>query len=250
MKKNFKAIAAIVMAAVITASFGTEAAFAAEHKTGEKTEEYTLISREILHMAAKTDRVAVPARVKGNDTQEFVNYMYYTQMLGHRFETEDLGWEYDYNGDLAGVTVKDRTAVAEACETNQVTEQMISERIAGLEPSLETARMLYSEIALNSEYDHTRQCYSAYDVLVNHKSICNGFSMLYAKELSGLGIENSIVHGYYNGGFHAWNVFELDGITYTADVTFAVCDKNRMWDYFQADATMTLGDGRSISNVW
>ena len=82
-------------------------------------------------------------------------------------------------------------------------------------------------IGLNT-YDH--ECanagdachisHTAYGALINHTSVCDGYSMAYSYLLEGLGIESLVVGGTASGGGHAWNLVKHEDNWYEVDSTW------------------------------
>lgn len=58
------------------------------------------------------------------------------------------------------------------------------------------------------------------------RASCSGYSEYYMLACNAIGLDVGIIHGYVNGGYHAWNFIYKDGIRYNIDV---------LWD----DATET-----------
>ncbi len=82
-------------------------------------------------------------------------------------------------------------------------------------------RYLYDYIVGNTDYvagaDENQNIIS---VLLNHRSVCNGYAktLQYLSQL--MGIPAILVGGTAEGGPHAWNVILMDGAWYQIDVTF------------------------------
>ena len=91
----------------------------------------------------------------------------------------------------------------------------------------EKVRGVYDYICRNITYDYDhmnnydyRLQYSAYGALVNGTAVCQGYAVLLYRLLLELGVDNRIVTGIGNGGPHAWNIVQLDGLYYNADSTW------------------------------
>lgn len=147
----------------------------------------------------------------------------------------------------------DYAACKDVIDKHNEAERLIAEKINGRAATLETVQQLYAEVVNNTTYDRTYETYTtAYDVLVNHQSTCHGIAILMNKMLEQLGIESYYVVGNTSAGYHAWNTCIVDGNAYTYDATYALNRKgtDRMWNTFKADSSMTLGDGRTIQNIY
>ncbi len=95
---------------------------------------------------------------------------------------------------------------------------------------IEKVEAVYRYLATSATYDlslrnNEERC-SAYDALVLHKSVCQGFANAVYKLLRELGIMNRIVTGevYYENEWrvHAWNLVRIDDVWYHLDATTEV----------------------------
>ena len=62
--------------------------------------------------------------------------------------------------------------------------------------------------------------WSAYGALVKHQAVCQGYALAFYRLALELGVDARIVTGIGNGGAHAWNVAQLDGLYYYLDSTW------------------------------
>ena len=99
--------------------------------------------------------------------------------------------------------------------------------------------VVYEWICQNVAYDYDNLenedyvlKYTAYAALVDRTAVCQGYSNLLYRLLLELGIDNRIITGTGNGGAHAWNIVQLDGLYYNVDVT---------WDASRHQAGMEYG---------
>ncbi|WP_036610425.1 transglutaminase domain-containing protein [Oribacterium sp. P6A1] len=85
----------------------------------------------------------------------------------------------------------------------------------------EKIKYIYDYIIENTEYvpgsDENQNIVS---VLLNHRSVCNGYAKTFQYLSQQLGIPAVLVTGYAEGGLHAWNAVLMDGAWYQFDVTF------------------------------
>ncbi|MBQ1206018.1 MAG: hypothetical protein IIX67_02325 [Clostridia bacterium] len=97
------------------------------------------------------------------------------------------------------------------------------------------AKTVYSYICENVDYYYgelrtadQKLKYTAYSALINKTAVCQGYASLYYRLLRELGINCRTITGQGNGGNHAWNIVEVDGVYFNADTTWdAVSNKNR-----------------------
>ena len=69
--------------------------------------------------------------------------------------------------------------------------------------------------AFDSPYNQT-----AYSALVNGQTVCAGYSHAFQYLMQKMGIPCSYILGYAQGGYHSWNLVQLDGEHYMMDVTW------------------------------
>ena len=96
------------------------------------------------------------------------------------------------------------------------------------------------------------EIYSAYGAVINRECVCQGYAVAAYRMLLDLGVDCRIITGIGNGGGHAWNIIELDGLYYNADATwdaiwhqagldyewYLTCDAN-FYDHYRDEAFMT-----------
>lgn len=83
-------------------------------------------------------------------------------------------------------------------------------------------RYVYDTIVTSTDYDvNSPDNQNVISVLINHKSVCQGYAKTMQLLLSKMGIESTMVFGTVsNGESHAWNAIKADGQWYYADVTW------------------------------
>ena len=97
-------------------------------------------------------------------------------------------------------------------------------RLAGVSELVEKVRILHDYVAMNCEYDtrginNPRPIYrTAYDVLVRHLAVCEGYVMGYRYLLSLAGIESEEVES--DKMRHCWSYLHINDNWYHVDVTF------------------------------
>ena len=72
----------------------------------------------------------------------------------------------------------------------------------------------------NLEDDTYKLKYTAYAALMDRTAVCQGYAVLLYRLMLELGIDCRVVTGIGNGGGHAWNIVEMDGLYYNADATW------------------------------
>lgn len=82
----------------------------------------------------------------------------------------------------------------------------------------EKALFLHDTIVATTSYDLTYSNYDAYDVLVTHEAVCQGYALAYMDLMRAAGVDC-----YYLASDslnHAWNMVEIDGSFYHVDATW------------------------------
>jgi transglutaminase/protease-like cytokinesis protein 3 len=84
----------------------------------------------------------------------------------------------------------------------------------------EKVKAIHDFIINSVSYDTTLKGNSAYDALVNHSAVCEGYAMAAYRMFTEAGLEAKIISGYGNGVPHAWNIVKVDGKWYNIDLTW------------------------------
>jgi len=73
--------------------------------------------------------------------------------------------------------------------------------------------------------------YSAYGALVEKDCVCQGYASALYRLLLEMGVDCRVIAGIGNGGPHAWNIIEMDGLYYDADATWDASCSQAGWEY-------------------
>lgn len=101
--------------------------------------------------------------------------------------------------------------------------QGLDEVLSSVESSMspaDKAMAVYIYLAENTLYKESADAHTGYDVLVNHKGVCDGLANAYALAMNTLGIPCGVVSNYSKN--HSWNIVKLNGIWYFVDLTNGV----------------------------
>ena len=82
---------------------------------------------------------------------------------------------------------------------------------------------------------------------LNGNGVCATYAMLFYKAASRLGIKTYICYGYAGGGYHAWNMVELDGETYFYDVTWFDDD---VYDFTYLHSETSWDRNYALNDIW
>ncbi len=77
---------------------------------------------------------------------------------------------------------------------------------------------LHDYLVTHTQYDQTYQRHSAYNAIVDHKAVCQGYAEAYADLAKRAGIQAVVITSRYNN--HAWNAVNLNNNWYYVDCTF------------------------------
>ena len=95
-------------------------------------------------------------------------------------------------------------------------------------------KYVHDYLVNNCEYDYAalekisnisvdpkvEQAYTSYGAFVTGDCVCDGYSKAFQIIMNIFDIHCVKVHGYANGGYHAWNQIEVGGEKYYIDVTW------------------------------
>lgn len=176
----------------------------------------------------------------GSFSQDTLKKAYDCLMMDHPelFWSESFTYVTSYvNNSIAGRCVEFEYTMTRAQieKTNKEIEQAllgIVREIGTVEPSYETARLVYAWMVENCTYDVSNMDQSLYSVLVNRSGVCASFAKAYEFIMQCLGIPCTCVNGRLASGSgilgvssnigHEWNLVYLDGSWSHVDVTSAL----------------------------
>lgn len=148
-------------------------------------------------------------------------------------ETE-YSCKYLKNGSCVEISLKyNETAnyLAEAKERFNAATAHILAGVETISGTYQRERYVHDALVQLVEYDaNVTMNQSAYSALVNGKSVCAGYARAFQHLMQQLKIPCYYCTGY-TGEDHAWNIVNIDGIYYNADVTWADAD-TVLYDYF------------------
>ena len=169
------------------------------------------------------------------------------------------GYSYNYRGNTIKITLATRDFWNLSVSHRKYTEAFYDkvDYILSLankyNTDFEKALFVHDYIAGITTYDHdaaednsdgrwsiqSDYAFSSYGGLVNGKFVCGGYSAAYQLIMQQLGIECAWVSGYTSdGGYHAWNLVNLDGKYYWTDLTWDDVD-----DWTTSGGKVTYIDG-------
>lgn len=148
-------------------------------------------------------------------------------------------WQVDISYAYSGTQVTQATyTYTFSFYTCKEQEDYVTQRLSGevypalklSDPGLTDAQKIcriYTWITTNVSYDYENlnddsnlTKYTAYGALHDGKAVCQGFAGLVYRICMDNGIDCRIVTGTANGGDHAWNMAQVDGVYYLLDATW------------------------------
>lgn len=142
-------------------------------------------------------------------------------VVGYEFSKYTLG-EQLVSVEFSGKYTMD---MQERDEKSKELYEKSKEFLKGISPKdsdYEKVKYLYETIILNTEYVlDAPESQNVYSVLVNHKSVCQGYAKTFQLLCLQLGIPCTLIVGLDNiGEGHAWNLVQIDGNYYLSDITW------------------------------
>lgn len=139
-------------------------------------------------------------------------YTYTKYMLGDKILSIEFAGNYSMD-------------IATAKEKKIQLEEAVSKILSGIsveETDYTKIKYVYETLILNTDYDLTApENQNIYSVLVNQKSVCQGYAKATQYLLNRLGVECTLVQGTVDTGEgHAWNLVMSDGSFYYVDATW------------------------------
>lgn len=159
--------------------------------------------------------------------------------LGDYYDKTRGAWRVDISYAYSGTQVTQATyTYTFSFYTGKEQEDYVTQRLSGevypalklSDPGLTDAQKIcriYTWITTNVSYDYENlnddsnlTKYTAYGALHDGKAVCQGFAGLFYRICMDNGIDCRIVTGTANGGGHAWNMAQVDGVYYLLDATW------------------------------
>ncbi len=118
--------------------------------------------------------------------------------------------------------------IAVSYETTLDQERIVDNKVASILKSLklndasdyEKVKKIHDYVINLASYDKTYTRSSAYELLVNKSSVCEGYTLSAYRLFTDAGLETKIITGYGKGESHAWNIVKVNGEWYNIDLTW------------------------------
>ena len=117
-------------------------------------------------------------------------------------------------------TVSYYTTAEQEKAVDSAVRSMISSLDVGTGSDYEVIKAVYNWVTSKVTYeenDTSLLVFTAYGAAVQHRAVCQGYSVLMYRVLTELGIPCRVIPGTGNGQSHAWNIAAVDGKYYYLD---------------------------------
>lgn len=177
------------------------------------------------------------------------------------YDHPELFWvenEYSFKYDLTGTCITidlkfNELAYNNFSEKKKVFENMAGEIISGAKKystDLKKEKYVHDTLVNLLHYElNSFLNQSAYSAIVNHSSVCAGYSKAFQYILMQLNIPCYYVTGYSSGN-HAWNIVYLDGKYYNVDLTWDNTGYNSYAYFNKSDSEFSTTHSRNGLSVY
>lgn len=174
-----------------------------------------------LKITASKKRDRAIARLFGNIVNFHPEYFYVGNILRlskspkGRYEYVELGYAYRFSA------LGKKLAACERGLANLLS--WVPEQASDLEKVKAVHDWLVRNCTYDANADYEKDRWSPYNVygaLVNHKPVCQGYSLAFLLAMRQLGIEATCVGQYVGKQGHMWNRVRVDGSWYHVDLTY------------------------------
>lgn len=143
---------------------------------------------------------------------------------GSKADVRSIKLDYDFNKSECEYYVQ---------QTENRAEQILA-KADGAESLVDYLLDIHDEILKSAEYDYSLKgngTYEAFGVLNTGSGVCESYSRAYQYLCQCIAVDNILVVGLSDDEPHMWNMVQLDGEWYHADLTWDDGDNN-MIDYY------------------
>ena len=204
-----------------------------------RTAIYDSIVDAVENNKEKAEFSNIEAQVTEEDCDAAWNAVRYDYPQLFYYDSYKIGYDVIISGgvtDYVALTISYYTFAdleSEKKEFEETADYIIeSAGITSANSDYEKAKKLHNVLIGWVEYDHKAAeensanslSHTAYNAIVNHSAVCDGYARAYQYLLYKVGILSHIITGYGQSGTspenHAWNMVWLDGKPYYTDVTW------------------------------
>ena len=134
------------------------------------------------------------------------------------------GYDYTYNnsGNVISISPIYNRLAKDISGAKKALENSVSKALSvmwALPNNIERSKYAHDYLTHTTDYAEGDLDQNAYSALVQHKTVCAGYSQAYAYMMQKMGAPCAVLVGYA-GEDHAWNIVTLNGESYVTDVTW------------------------------
>ena len=134
------------------------------------------------------------------------------------------GYDYTYNnsGNVVSISPIYNRLAKDISGAKKSLEKSVSKALSvmwDLPNNIERSKYAHDYLTHTIDYSEGELDQNAYSALVQHKTVCAGYSQAYAYMMQKMGAPCAVLIGYA-GEDHAWNIVTLNGENYVTDVTW------------------------------
>ncbi|WP_285107285.1 transglutaminase domain-containing protein [Paenibacillus sp. UMB4589-SE434] len=129
-------------------------------------------------------------------------------------------WKGSEQSALVTVTVEYRETYAESLYVRQEAKRIVKELLPVKVSDYEAVKRLHDYVVLHVAYDESLKKFTAYEALVDKKTVCQGYALLMQALLEEADIPSIVLEGQAGDTLHAWNVVQVEGLWYHLDTTW------------------------------
>lgn len=175
------------------------------------------------------ETIHIDGTVNSDDVDSIINVLTWDHPELFWISGYDMSYN-DYEADITLGIIDDYTMDDVIRMSGELEGQVaaLADKASVYDTDYEKALYVHDAIINSTEYDsenakHNEGAHlwgTAYGTLVQHKSVCQGYSEAYKMVMNRLGIECGVCGGMAKDESHAWNYIKLDGKYYWADLTW------------------------------
>ncbi|BBI31351.1 transglutaminase domain-containing protein [Cohnella abietis] len=215
------ACAVLLGTSYITAEFKPSIVRAAESSTSQDELQQEIIDALNERLSSLTVTYSAPRATLKQNIRDTLNaavqsddYMHYT--------VKTFGYDATIEDDTANITFQFTywETLAQTNEVKKIVAKTLDQILTRGMNDHQKVKAIHDWIVTRVAYDTRLIAHSAYDGLVNGKTVCQGYAVLTYEMMNQAGIPVKIVEGTSRGIAHTWNLVQLDGKWYHLDTTW------------------------------
>lgn len=131
-------------------------------------------------------------------------------------------WSMSFMGlDIHYTAISYSTTLEQEEALYRAVDAAIGEMQLQTAPVYHKIQAVYSYIVKNTRYDETYQRYSAYNAMIEHCAVCQGYALLFYLFMRKLNVDVEYIYSKHTEeGAHAWNLVRLGAYWYNIDATW------------------------------